>query len=35
MRGYAGFETWDETYVHDRLTDDRTILQLRDQEPWT
>jgi putative membrane-bound dehydrogenase-like protein len=35
MRGYAGFETWDETYVHDRLTDDRTVLQLRDKEPWT
>jgi len=35
MRGYSGFETWDETYVHDRLTDDRTILQLRDKEPWT
>lgn len=35
MRGYQGFETWDETYVHDRLSDDRTILQLRDKEPWT
>ncbi|MES2474340.1 MAG: PVC-type heme-binding CxxCH protein [Verrucomicrobiota bacterium] len=35
MRGYEGFETWDETYVHDRLTDDRTVLQLRDKEPWT
>lgn len=35
MRGYTGFETWDETYVHDRLTEDRTILQLRDKEPWT
>jgi putative membrane-bound dehydrogenase-like protein len=35
MRGYEGFETWDETYVHDRLTDDRTVLQVRDQEPWT
>lgn len=35
MRGYDGFETWDETYVHDRLTDDRTILQIRDKEPWT
>ncbi len=35
MRGYEPFETWDETYVHDRLTDDRTILQLRDKEPWT
>ena len=35
MRGYSGFETWDETYVHDRLSDDRTVLQLRDKEPWT
>ncbi len=35
MRGYSGFETWDETYVHDRQTDDRTILQARDKEPWT
>lgn len=35
MRGYKGFETWDETYVHDRLTDDRTVLQTREEEPWT
>ncbi|QTN32972.1 ThuA domain-containing protein [Akkermansiaceae bacterium] len=35
MRGYEGFETWDETYVHDRHGDDRTILQLREEEPWT
>jgi putative membrane-bound dehydrogenase-like protein len=35
MRGYVGFETWDETYVHDRHGDDRTILQRREQEPWT
>ena len=35
MRGYEGFETWDETYVHDRLTDDRTVLQVRENEPWT
>ncbi|MEO5714743.1 MAG: PVC-type heme-binding CxxCH protein [Luteolibacter sp.] len=35
MRGYQGFETWDETYVHDRLTNDRTLLQKREQEPWT
>ena len=35
MRGFSGFETWDETYVHDRLTADRTVLQLRDKEPWT
>ena len=35
MRGFSGFETWDETYVHDHLTADRSVLQLRDQEPWT
>ncbi|WP_052573081.1 PVC-type heme-binding CxxCH protein [Haloferula sp. BvORR071] len=35
MRGYDGFEAWDETYVHDRLTDDRELLEKRDQEPWT
>jgi putative membrane-bound dehydrogenase-like protein len=35
MRGYEGFETWDETYVHDRHGDDRTILQVREDEPWT
>lgn len=35
MRGYDGFETWDETYVHDRLTDDRKVLQLREKEPWS
>ena len=35
MRGYEGFETWDETYVHDRHGDDRTILQKREDEPWS
>ena len=35
MRGFEGFETWDETYVHDRHGDDRTILQKREDEPWT
>jgi putative membrane-bound dehydrogenase-like protein len=35
MKGYEGFETWDETYVHDRHGDDRTILQLREKEPWS
>ena len=35
MRGFQGFETWDETYEHDRHGDDRTILQRREQEPWT
>ncbi len=35
MRGYEGFETWDETYVHDRHGDDRVILQTREDEPWS
>jgi len=36
MRGYEGFETWDETYVHDRHNqENRTLLQKREQEPWT
>ncbi|OYV06041.1 MAG: dehydrogenase, partial [Verrucomicrobiales bacterium VVV1] len=35
MKGYKDFETWDETYVHDRLTSDRTLLQKREEEPWT
>ena len=35
MRGYESFEAWDETYVHDRHGDDRTILQKREDEPWT
>ncbi len=35
MKGFTGFETWDETYTHDQLTTDRTVLQFRDQEPWT
>lgn len=35
MRGYETFEAWDETYVHDRLNDDRKVLQVRDKEPWT
>jgi uncharacterized protein len=35
MRGYKGFEAWDETYVHDQHGDDRVILEMREQEPWT
>lgn len=35
MRGYAGFESWDETYVHRRHTENRTVLEMRDDEPWT
>lgn len=33
------FATWDETYVHDKLTEDRTVLMERvegaHREPWT
>jgi putative membrane-bound dehydrogenase-like protein len=36
MRDFDGFETWDETYVHDRHNEEnRTLLQKREQEPWT
>jgi putative membrane-bound dehydrogenase-like protein len=35
MQGLAGFETWDETYVHDQLNPDKMVLQNRDGEPWT
>lgn len=35
MKGYEGFKAWDETYVHHRHGNDRTILQEREGEPWT
>lgn len=39
MQGFTPFETWDETYVHDLHTSDRTILMERvegdHREPWT
>jgi putative membrane-bound dehydrogenase-like protein len=39
MKGLDTFSTWDETYVHDKLTDDRTVLMERidgdHHEPWT
>ena len=35
MAGFNGFETWDETYLHDKHNADRTVLQERDGEPWT
>ncbi len=39
MVGFEPFEAWDETYVHDRLSDDRDVLMVRDdgdhEEPWT
>lgn len=39
IAGTKPVEAWDETYVHDRHGDDRTILQVRKDpagdEPWT
>lgn len=40
MKGYKGFESWDETYVHTKHnTKDRTVLEVRaegdSREPWT
>jgi hypothetical protein len=40
MKGYEGFESWDETYVHTKHNEkDRTVLEYREEgkvkEPWT
>jgi uncharacterized protein len=39
MRGVKSFESWDETYTHNELTDDRQVLMVRPHEggaePWT
>src|SRR5207247_5089764 len=40
MKGFTGFESWDETYVHTRHnTRDRVVLEYRVEgkakEPWT
>jgi putative membrane-bound dehydrogenase-like protein len=40
MRGFGGFESWDETYVHEKHNPtDRTVLEYREdkegKEPWT
>ncbi|HVR76448.1 MAG TPA: PVC-type heme-binding CxxCH protein, partial [Planctomycetota bacterium] len=40
LKGYRGFESWDETYVHHRHNEkDRTVLEYRvegtEREPWT
>ena len=39
MKGVKEFEAWDETYVHHRLTGDRHVLMVREEdgksEPWT
>lgn len=34
-KGYTSFTAWDETYVHSDHNPDRTILQMRGEEPWT
>jgi putative membrane-bound dehydrogenase-like protein len=35
MKGWEGFECWDESYVHQRHGAGREVLQMRDDEPWT
>ena len=40
MKGFRGFESWDETYVHTKHNEkDRTVLETRSEgdgkEPWT
>jgi putative membrane-bound dehydrogenase-like protein len=40
MKGFSGFESWDETYVHTKHNEkDRTVLEYRvegqTKEPWT
>jgi putative membrane-bound dehydrogenase-like protein len=40
MKGFSGFESWDETYVHTKHNSkDRTVLEYRTEkdgkEPWT
>lgn len=35
IEGYDPITAWDETYVHSDHGDDRTILQMREDEPWT
>ncbi len=35
MKGFPGFECWDESYVHQKHNQDRMVLQKREKEPWT
>ena len=36
MKGFPGFESWDETYVHrSHNPDGRTVLEYREDEPYT
>jgi len=32
--GWTPFETWDETYVQEHVSDNRSLLTTRDDEPW-
>ncbi|MBI4604774.1 MAG: ThuA domain-containing protein, partial [Planctomycetes bacterium] len=38
-KGFGGFESWDETYVHEKHNEDRVVLEVRadeaGREPWT
>lgn len=36
MVGFEGFESWDESYVHQKHNlENRTVLSYREDEPWT
>jgi putative membrane-bound dehydrogenase-like protein len=35
LKGWQNFEAWDETYVQTHVEDDRTILSMRGDEPWS
>ncbi|MBC8370891.1 MAG: ThuA domain-containing protein [Planctomycetes bacterium] len=35
LKGWSNFTAWDETYVQTHVEDDRTILTMRGDEPWT
>ena len=35
LTGWQNFEAWDETYVQTHVEDDRTILSMRGDEPWS
>jgi putative membrane-bound dehydrogenase-like protein len=35
LKGWSNFTAWDETYVQTHVDDDRTILTMRGDEPWS
>lgn len=35
MKGWANFKSWDETYVQTHHPDQRVVLAMRGDEPWT